>query len=52
MPDGDAREGRLARPDHRHAGRVQMHDVAQGWHAVGAMGVIGRDTMVAVVVLS
>jgi hypothetical protein len=28
MPDGDARQGRLARSDHRHAGRIQMHDVA------------------------
>ena len=43
VPDGDARQSRFARSDHRHPGRIQMHDVAQGRHAMGTVGIVRQD---------
>src|SRR3990170_799283 len=43
MSDGDPRQCRLTCSDHRHSGRIQMYDVAQGRHAMGAMRIVGQN---------
>ncbi len=43
VPDRDARQSRFARPDHREAGCVEMHDVAQRRHAMSPMGIVRQD---------
>ena len=43
VADGDAGQGRLPRPDHVQPGGVEVREVAQRRHALGAVRVIGED---------